>query len=207
MQEEFASCPQCYRRFLLPYDKDALRKHLKSHVSLRPKIERVQNWVWRGAMFGVFRAESLYERQLIVDLISRAKKHNLFFRMQSASSLRKYFITYGLIVTTKEAEVIGYALWNYVGQGNSMVKQAAKRGKRMALRQISTVEKLQRKGYGKALIEICLKDLGIQGKWAVESPNYAFLRFLVKHGYAHKSVNEQGEPVIVGDKVTFFSAG
>ena len=170
----------------------------------------VRNWIWRAPTLGVFKAKSVYELRLIQEMMSRAKREIPeceCFKMQLIDNLRKNFISYGLVrlTTVREECAIGYALWNYYGQGNMSVKQASKWNEDVALRQIAIFPSFQRKGYGKKLLEICLKDLNVN-HFTVESPDDAFLDFLIKHGYAHREATEK-EIAIKGDRVSFFFEG
>ena len=188
-------CKICQFKAVLPEDfEHYVKKHI--HPSLK-RIRQATNWIDKD----VFSALSPYERSLIADLITRAKTEFLGFRLQSPESLRKYFLAYG---AASGGYAVGYALWNYLDQGNATLQQMVRCHKRrqLALRQIYILPSYRRMGIGTKLLQASFRDVKPEEPWAIESPNDSFLGLLVKLGYARVEGHN-----IVGDKVTFFSEG
>ncbi len=153
--------------------------------------ERIRTWVSDR----VFRAETLYEKRVLIDLSLVAMKHDeRFLSFRPADGFG-----YGLVVDTKP---FGYIVWNYFEQSDLGVRRAKRilRNKTPVLRQFFVMPQFHRNGFGKLLFDASIADLGVDLKslWLVDAPSEEMLGFLVKYGYAQKIETE-----IVGKNVKF----
>jgi len=177
---EFIGCPLCGFRMVWPDDRFFIQEHFKSwHPSLRFQAERVRTWIFGDEELKIFRATTIYERRLVVDLIGYAQLEELEFRWLGTKSLRKFFIAYGCVISS---EIAGYSVWNYLRLRNLTLKQADKKLKERTrtLRQIFLLPEFRGQGYGNKLIDAALFDLRVKPDetWTVESPNNVMIGLL-----------------------------